>query len=456
MTASVIDLGDVTSRPEEPDDYPGGRPEFGRIRVGRLAKTVISALVVLLLGGSGLAEPPVLREIWSVPSPYPESMAIDDDAVYLRHAELGGTTMTAYDLRTGAVRWRQDTGSGSAWLGVTSQSGVLLMAGDEQAIDVKSPGGGIVSFSYAGSTTALDAATGRQLWKRAGEYHWEGTGDTVLMSEREQDGTITWLRLVRVRDGSVVWERRAPEQADTLVVQFGGDEPVRVVTASQQGALTVLRYADGAVVTSGSVPWRRRSPDTGAGSNLSAVTDRIVVVDTGLDTSGDQSRITVYRTDDLARLWARDTTGWANVQDCGPLVCVNTAQGLFEAVEPETGTRRWDMTGGQFIGHIPGGDRLLIAGTDEKPRQSVVDAATGRVIGPGGSGSVLAMDEEEGAATLVRQIAPDLGVVSRLDTGTGRSIVLGVIPDGDRAYCAERGRWIVCSLGDRLTVSTAG
>jgi outer membrane protein assembly factor BamB len=453
---SVIDLGDVSAVPAEAEGYPGGRPDFGRIRVGRLAKIAIAVLAALMLGGSGLAEPPVLRQVWSVPSSSPESMTIDSDAVYLHHPNGTGTTLTAYDLRTGTVRWRRDADTGPAWLGVTPRHGVLLLSGEEQAVDVKSPGGGIVSFSYAGSTTALDPATGRQLWKRPGEYHWEDTGDTVLMSERAGDGTITRLRQVRVGDGSTVWERRAPERADTLVVQFDGGVPVRVVTATARGALTVLRYADGALVASGSVPWRPRSSDTGAGSNLSAVTGRLVVVDTGLGVPGDQSRITVYRTDDLVRLWSRDTTGWANVQDCGPLVCLNTALGRFEAVDPETGTDRWDRAGGQFIGPIPGGDRLLIAGVDDTPEQTLVDAATGQVIGPGGSGSVLSMDEAEGTATLLRPLDPSRSAVSRLDIRTGRSTVLGVLPVGDREFCVVQGHRIACSLDDRLVVTTVG
>ncbi|WP_433791948.1 PQQ-binding-like beta-propeller repeat protein [Actinoplanes sp. CA-252034] len=456
MTMSVIDLGDVSRLPDEPEDHPDGRRAFERFRVRRPAKAVIAVLAVLALGGSALPGPPVLHEVWSAPLSEAESMTVDGDALYVNRTRGTGTEITAYELGTGVVRWRRPVDTGPAWLSVTPHGDVLLLPGDEQSIDVTSDDGATVSYSYSGSLTALDRATGAPLWKRPGAPHWQDTGDTLLMYERTPTGTMTWLRLIRTGDGSVVWERRAPEKSDIVMVQLDGDTPARVVTATPQGDLTVLRYADGAPVTSGSVPWQPTSYTTGAGSSLTTVGGRLVVIDTGLGTSGDRSRVTVYRTDELVPLWSRDTKGWANVQDCGPLACVNTLPGSFEAVDPETGEKRWEMPGGQFIGSVPGGERVLIAGTDDKPQQSLVDAATGRVIGPGGNGSLLSLDEEEGTAMLLRALDQATGAVSRLDTTTGRSTLLGRIAAGDQLFCSAQGRWIACSLGDRLVVSTAG
>ncbi|WP_109591110.1 outer membrane protein assembly factor BamB family protein [Actinoplanes xinjiangensis] len=456
---SVIDLGDVSHLPDEPEGYPGGHPGLGRFRVGRLAKAAIAVVVTLAAGGSALPGPPVLREVWSVPVSPEQSMTVDDDSVYLHRPADNGTELTeltAYDLGTGRVRWTRRVDTGPSWLGAAPQHGVLLLPGDEQSIEVKSPDGAMMSYSYAGSLTALDPATGEQLWQRPGAQHWADTGDTLLMYERDRTGTLTWLRQVRIRDGSIVWERRAPANADTVDVQFGGDTPERIVTAGPGGRLTVLRYADGTHVTSRSLPWQSVSPETGVGSNLGTVKGRLVVVDTGLKGDADRSRVTVYRTDSLVPLWSRDSKGWANVQDCGPLVCLSTAEGLFEAVDPETGTPRWTMTGSPFIGAVAGGERLLIPGIEEDQKQTLVDAATGRAIGSTTAGGVLSVDHEEGTAMLLRHLDPATSVLSRIDTTTGHTTVLGLLPAGDQILYGGSGRRIVCMLGDRMVVMTAG
>jgi hypothetical protein len=456
VTMSVIDLGDVSYPPDEPEGYPDGRPEFGRFRSGRPVKAAIAVLAALALGGSALPTPPILRQVWSAPYAQVESMTVEGDAVYVRRTSGTRTEVTAYDLGTGTSRWTRDAGVGPAWLGVNPQQGVLLIPGDEQTVTVESVDGTTIGYSYAGSLTALDPATGERLWQRAGSPYGEAAGDRLLMYERSPDGTITWLRLVRARDGSTVWERRAPATADVVVVQLDGDVPARIITAGPRGELTVLHYADGTPVASGPVPWRPMAYDTGAGSHLSAVTGRLVVVDTGTDANSERSRVTVYRTDDLTLLWSRDTSGWPNVQECGPLLCVGTAEGVFEAVDPDTGTKRWGMTGGPFIGSLRGGERLLIAGTDDQPKQTLVEAATGRVIGPGGSGNLHYQDVDEGTATLLRDLDGSRSVVTRLDTTTGTSTTLGVVGGGSQHFCGVERNWIVCAIDDQLVVTTVG
>jgi hypothetical protein len=458
VTMSVIDLGDVSYLPDEPEDYPGGRREFGRVRVGRLAKAAIAAVAALVLGGSGLPAPPVLRQVWSVPYSMAESMMIEGDSIYVRRATGTGTELTAYDLGTGAARWTRDTGPGPAWLGVDPQerAGVVLVPGDEQTITIKSVDGSTIGYSYAGTLTALDPATGEPLWRRTGAQYGQVTGDTLLMYERSPGGMITWLRLVRTRDGSTVWERRAPENADVVVVQFDGETPERVVTGTQKGELTVLRYADGTPVVAAPVPWRPTSYDTGTGSNLSAAAGRVVIVDTGLEANSDRSRVTVYRTDDLVPLWSRDTIGWTNVQECGPLLCVGTAETAFEAVDPDTGTKRWGTTGGPFVTPVRDGERLLVAGTDDEQEQTLVDAATGRVIGPGGNGNLLYQDPEQGTVTLLRDLGASRSAVNRLDTTTGQSTTLGVVGGGSQHFCIVEGDWIACATDGGLVVTAVG
>ena len=88
------------------------------------------------------------------------------------------------------------------------------------------------------------------------------------------------------------------------------------------------------------------------------------------------------------------------------LVALQFVQVVFEAVEPDTGRKRWERTGNQFISPVRGGERLLVAGTADKPGQTLVDGATGRTIGPGSSGNVMSVDDEKGTALLLQFNAP--------------------------------------------------
>ncbi|MEU8663817.1 PQQ-binding-like beta-propeller repeat protein [Actinoplanes philippinensis] len=448
---SVIDLGDINHLPDEPKGYPGRRRWPVRFRMSRLAKVATAVLAVLALGGSALPGRPVLREVWSTPVSDTESWSVEQDTVFVQ-----GTELTAYELATGEVRWTRPVETGPSRVNVIARDGVLLLPGTEQSIDVTSGDVSAIGDAYSGSLTALDPASGMRLWERPGSVSSEDTGDTLLMYERDPTATMTWLRLVRVRDGSVVWERRAPEKADTVVVQFDGGAPARVVTATRLGGLTVLRYADGAPLASGSVPWRTRSYATRSGSSLSAVDGRLVVVDLVLETSGDLSRVAVYRAGDLGLLWSREVPGYATLQDCGPLLCLTkNGEGFVEAVDPDTGEKRWEKPGFQLIGSAPGGERLLVTGIDDKPTQTLVDTVTGRTIASDGSGILLSVDEQEGAALLLRGVDPATSVLSRLDTTTGKSTLLGRMSTGD-LLCSGEDRWIACSAGGRLLVSTVG
>ncbi|GIE36693.1 hypothetical protein Ait01nite_097380 [Actinoplanes italicus] len=102
-------------------------------------------------------------------------------------------------------------------------------------------------------------------------------------------------------------------------IDVDGGAPARVVTATQQDGLTVLRYADGTPLASGSVPWRPTSYATRSGSYLSAVDGRLVVVDLVLETSGDLIRVAVYRAGDLGHSGAarsRDTRPCGTADRC--------------------------------------------------------------------------------------------------------------------------------------------
>lgn len=449
----MIDLGDLSDPAATPEDYPAyRRRELDRALLRRLAQAVTAGLCALVLGGSALPAPPLLRQVWSVPFSDNDIMSVDKDAVYVNRVVAGGSELTAYDVATGAVRWAVPGGARPSWLEPLPAAGVLMLAGDEQWAE-PTPGEDDMSpYVHGGTVTVLDPATGVTLWKQPGLRAYGDAEQTVLIHERRPDGVITTLRLVNLRDGSVVWERPPPAGIETVDVQVGAGDTARVVTAGAGGEVTVLRYSDGTVVTSARLPWQPLSSSTGVGSSI-VTTPGLVMV---METSYGRSQMIAYRTDTLKPLWTRTFTDWAHVQDCGPVICLGGG-GRFTAVDPETGAERWTAVGSSSSWLTLDDELMLVSDGDDGPTQRVVDAATGRPAGPAARGQILHRDDRDGLI-LLREVFPDTNrlVVGRLSLTDGRAVTLGAIPIASERVCAGASRYIACQQGGDLTVTAVG
>jgi outer membrane protein assembly factor BamB len=456
MTMTVIDLGDVSDSSAGPDDYPaGGRREFDRATVGRWIRGVIAAVAVLALGGSGLPGPPVLRQVWSTPFSDMDSMRVLGDSLFLyRVVSADESELTAHDLATGTTRWSRRSPGDPIWINTQPRTDVLLLPTDEQMVERTLPDGGIVNHVHGGRLTALDPATGRQLWQHDGMQAAGETGDSLLLFERTENGLLTTLRLIDSRTGSVRWKRAAPPRAENVTVMSDAGVPSRVVTSSPEGELTTMAFSDGRPQGSGRVPWTPVSSTTGEGSQVMTAAGRILVI----TNSPQESEVIAYDPDGLRRLWSRVMPGWAYAEACGSLICLGAAGNFTTAVDPSDGEQRWDFLGNSFNGIPVGEGRILMSTGDAIPRQAILDVATGRQIGPSIPGYVTSRDSRTGMLILLRGLYPEphRNAVSRLDPSTGRTAMFGTITVTQGRFCEGADRYLACVDSGRLVVTAAG
>ena len=418
---TLIDLGELAGAAAEPVAAPVNVP-----RLRRLALAVLAVAGLLALAASAPPAPPLVRQLWAVPYSPSDTLAVDGPSVFLNRGSP--PTLTAYDLRTGKLRWSRPSGAGVADYGVVPAGDVLLV-----------PTGG--------GTIALDAATGRQLWQSAGDAMPSVVSGDAVLAETDSAGLTTRLRLVGLRDGHERWRRAiAPAEQWTTLAESG--RPTAIVAVGKTGDATVYGYADGAVRASARIPWN------GVYSAALFAADPYVVV---VRTASAQSVGTVYRVADLQPMWrTRELIGY--VTGCGALLCTADVRGVA-ARDSATGREVWRRDDMNFVWNL-GGDRLLLSAAANlaSSTTALVDAATGRTIGRPVSGQQAFSAGAGGSLLLLRgsTAPPGRTVVSRLDLVTGRQTVLGTVARIADQDCRGTPGYLLCPRGDTLTVTAIG
>ena len=422
---TLIDLGDLAEAAARPAGAPVDVP-----RLRRLALAVLAAAGLLATTASAPAPPPLVRPVWSAAFRPSDTMAVDGRTAYLnRTSPAGATAVTAYDLATGKPRWSTPAGTGIAGYGVFSAGDVLL-----------------VPDRSGHGTVALDAATGEQLWRAEGEAWPSVARGDALVTETDQSGAVTGLRLVGLRDGHQVWGHAiAPAAQWALLTEDG--RPTAIVTMSAIGDATVYGYADGTPQHRGRVPWNGVYSAT-----LFAVGPYSVVV----RTSSAQTVATVYGAG-LRRLWrSEELIGYVTV--CGPLICTAGVRGV-SGREPATGREVWRRDDLNFVWDL-GGERLLLSAAADLASATTVlaDAATGRTIGRPFGGQRAFAAGPAGSLLLLRgtSTAPGRTVVNRLDLADGRQTLLGTVDRMAEQDCQGTPGYLLCPRGQTLTVTAVG
>jgi len=440
---TMIDLGEVTTATAEPAAVPVNVP-----RLRRLALAVLAVLGLLTLTASVPPATPVVRQLWTADFQPSDTMALDDTTAYLnRTSNSGPPQVTAYDLATGKIRWAAPTGAAVADYGLRTAGDVLLVPSDPLLVERDQPDGSRFFHQVSRSTLALDAATGRQLWRSAGDAVPSVVTGDVLLAESDQFGSVTRLRLVGLRDGHEVWKRAIPPAEQWTTVSENG-RPTTIVATTKVGDTTVYGYADGAVRYHARLPWNGVYSAT-----LDSAGPYLVVA----RTASAQTVATVYRPADLHPLWrADDLLGYATV--CGPLICTAGARGV-SGRDPATGRVLWQRTDMADTWDV-GDGRLILTTANDRPNTTtvLVDGATGRTVGRPLGGQQTYSARPRGAMFLLRPTTAPAGrtEVSRLDLADGRQTVLGTIgPLGDQ-WCREVPGYLVCPRDDTLTVTAAG
>ncbi|WP_436526827.1 outer membrane protein assembly factor BamB family protein [Actinoplanes sp. HUAS TT8] len=427
---SVIELGDLSSPTADPPP-PSSRPA-ARFRGWPL---VVALLCALALGASAAPPPPLVRQLWTTGATEQDGFAIGADAVYV----VRRTGMTAYDLATGAVRWRR--ASPLRYGDLTTMQvtdGMVLLGGPPEF--VTAPGYPSAAMAFPTELIALDAATGADRWRSPGEV-FRTTPDAVLLADRDAHGELHTMRMVGARDGVVRWTRPLTRALDLR------PGPGQIV-ATAIGEIATYRYDDG-------TPIATRPIETGDDWQNSATLlddDRLFV--TRADPRG--ATITAYRLDDLSTLWSRRTLRGADVTGCGPVICLSSGAEL-SGLDAATGTTRWSRTGWAGV-DVAGSGRLLAYSTSESPEHALMDAATGQVLGRPAPGWPTPTGGSDGTDTLIRASTtdPDRSVVSRIDSAAGRIIPIGTIASPATGPCSGGGRFLLCRRPDALVVTALG
>jgi PQQ-like domain len=435
---TVIELGDLAS-----GSAPRTTPEFDARTPHRVAAALLILLCLFTLTASGRPEPLLVRTLWST------SLASD------YRFTAGGDTLvatsqpgilTGYDLATGRRRWSFPMPEPSSYPEVTASAGVVLLSTGRLANQFLGADGTQYLAEYYRGTIGLDLHDGRRLWEADGsELAGSATGTMLLVDYAGDGSTVTGFRMIRQRDGVVLWSK--PATVPLAMTAAGADprRPDRVIAIAPDGATTVYGWSDGRELASGRVAWRQSTPGDGHFTEVFA--DGLNVYVRRADQIA--GSVTAYALGDLRPRWTAPHAGGVGAYACGRIVCAFNP-GTLVAYDPATGRPRWLRAGLQ--GADPAGDALLAQDGDDL---AVYDPATGAIRGRPGVGTVVhEADTDQVILTRPTEDPPMRTSVSRVDLGTGEVSLRGAIARVGDAGCALSGDHLICgTLDGRLTVS---
>jgi outer membrane protein assembly factor BamB len=420
---TIIELGDPGSAATAP--APARRRLHHRVVARRAA--AVAVLCAATLAGSAVPGSTVIRPRWSVALSLTSLVDAARDTVFVQSINAG-SQVTAYELGSGEVRWSK---------------GLPMPRGRMTA---RVPGAVLVPILLQG-TAALDPRTGAEMWRLPGDVV-SATPGTALLTQPDRT-----LSMVRMADGGRIWSRAIEGDESWAVV---GPERQRIVAATPDGRLQMLRLSDGALLSQGHV------------DNNSGVPVRNgLVVESGLlfvnRLETDRAVVTAYDLDTLRQRWryaqsATDkiVTGPA-ARACGVVLCFTDGSATV-GLDPGTGTVRWRAAG--FVDAVPvtGQNRALVDSADHG-RYALIDTVTGTVMVSLGAGTAVRDAIRSVPAYYLRPIPPDGRRVTagRIDLATGglqwRGIVDAVGPQG----CTAVAETLICGTEDgRLTVTDVG
>jgi hypothetical protein len=407
---------------------------------------LLLCLAVLAMLTAAVPLPPPPRQVARVPLAV-GAFELSGDGLYATDAFRLPSIVTAIDPLDGRERWRYTSQSTIPFGFIRRVGSSVLLAPDP-----------CVSGS-TGSTAAVDADTGRELWRRAGvpvdtpadlpvavvtQASWSDRCGAMLGNGQPLTGSLRWDGVDRV-SGAVRWE--ATVAAGTFIALDGGvTGPRWAALLDPDHRVSVLDLATGA----------RSAPRAGVADQhtrrFTAAHDLVLVTRVAPDRPI-RVEVSAYDRWTSARVWtavvplpdrsSTDRLDTVSVRTCGPSVCV--AADDTTALDPATGEVRWRTVRATFV-PVPGG---LLAGSGSEPvsvgaapRVVLHDPATGQVTAKYDSWRLLAVDTPR-QRLLVGAPDGDSTVFAWL-TGAGLES-LAVLP----------GRFDICQIAaDRLVCQT--
>jgi hypothetical protein len=362
-----------------------------------------------------------------------------------------GPRLVGYRLADGARRWSVPLDVGTVDLQVGGQldvvDGVVLV--------------GVGGVSAATRTLAVDAASGRELWRSdLPPVFGLGRGDTVVLAaylnpdgrpgEQAYLGTTgPWLplllRAVDARTGRLVWTYQVPAGSQTaLPADPAGAAPASALAViSPDGRATVVDLATGARRTSATIDTtavlRRGLGELPTWLTLGVYGDLLVLV----IVSPGRPTLAAYQLPTLHPRWASTvSTLDISVSRCGQWLCLSDADGIH-AIAMDTGAPVWTLAdAGHFKGWADGwmydepypvdpDDATLV---DPLTRRVVLHLGRWRIPEPSETGPVLTMLAERDSTRTW------LGLLA---TGP-RVDILGALPDLTLNSCDIGDGYLAC------------
>lgn len=270
-------------------------------------------------------------------------------------------TVHAFDPRSGGKRWSTAVRSNDDQGNVEFGGGVSA-AGDR-----------LFATTGIGDVAALDAATGKVIWKvrPGGPLRGSATlnnGHAYVMSQDNQ------IFALSQEDGAVVWSESGTV-GSTAIFGVGAPAAVQgtVVAGFSSGELTAYRYENGRVL------WGDALSRTSISTTVAALTDIDAnpVIDRGrVFAIGQGGRMASYELVSGQRLWEINIAGVATpavagdwvfvVTDSGELLCVSRADGRIRWISQLDRWRNAKKKTGIIRWHGPtlAGNRLILVSTD--------------------------------------------------------------------------------------------
>jgi len=427
----TIDLGEDWAVAEDPPAGPRRRPPGA-------ALAALLVLVVLLLIGGSAAPRPAFVLLADLQVQGVTATEVGGGGIFVGLESGGHRSIARYALDGGAPIWEVSQPGPTAGLIYLADAAVLMV----WVVDY--PAGD-------GQFAVLDAATGRQLWRSAGDVMiWLPGSRYQLVRVDRPDGSLE-MRYVDMRDGRALWSRTAPPMTQVLAT----DAQTR-----PEAAGFLVGYADGTVLLlareTGEVLGTRRldplvpiGPDGSSEPENSAM---INVVHGRLMVAHGTPGITTVSAYDLPGMTLRWTISGqlpAYPDGCGPNVCLSgTAPAA--ALDAATGSILWRAPGWAGVQDL-GDGRLLGYRPQGGQGGGVLDTGTGRPVGGLGDWAPLA-----GAGTLLSR--PDVGNYRYtwfgvLEPEHGVVLPLGRLEGLSTGGCAPQEDLLVCRTMDaRLKV----
>lgn len=458
--ASVIDLGCLDGR-ETLTPVPR-RGLRHRTEIRGLAFIVVVVLTLLLGGGVRAAETRFARQLIRIGENAGFTLA--DSALYVRSS--GNDAITAY-TQQGRRLW-------TARLKLLAISSGIVPAGDVVLVAEDCAG--------ASRTAALDARTGRRLWREPGRPLTanHGAGLAVVVIDRpdaNRDALIeppSFVSGLDLRTGRVRWAYGiglAGGVSAALIVQSQAPRKVAAVAMVVFDSVRNARLVD--FHTGATTPVDTLPPSlignltVRLGTVFAAVTPLRASTDSLRDAQvvgpfGLRWTVQAYGVQTLQPTWETTLDAGPFVfKPCGDLICA-TGGGQVHALDPQTGEVRWraawsyassdaeaDRDTRDSRGPKPGGVAVAVAdATSGSPKIGLIDVRTGRTVANVGRWSPVG---EIGAAWVpltrpARHSSPHTEVAV-LDRDGGKVHALGEFL-GPGTSCQANGRRLACATTD--------